>query len=158
MGDEYESCEWIEGGLAKYPLGSDSQAEISLLEDARQLEGHLRLVRGRRGVLDPGGGEVSGLAERLLHCTNLGGARSLGLDVGALTTGQPADFVTFDLTHPSLVGAPASALIPAIVFGAASGAISEVAVNGKLLVEAGRHPLREASGRDFAALVSRVCP
>ncbi|MBS1149525.1 MAG: hutF [Myxococcaceae bacterium] len=137
-------------------LGTDSQADIHLLDDARQLEGHLRLVRGRRAVLDPGGGALSGLAERLLRCTMEGGARSLGLDVGALTVGQPADFFTVDLAHPCLVGAPREALLPAVVFGAATGAVSEVAVGGKLLVEAGRHPLTEEIGRDFAALVSRT--
>lgn len=134
-------------------LGTDSQAEIHLLDDARQLEGHLRLVRGRRAVLDPGGGALAGLAERLLHCTTLGGARSLGLELGALTPGQPADFFTVDLAHPSLVGAPREALLPAVVFGAAAGAVSEVAVDGRLIVEAGRHPLTEEIGREFAALV-----
>ena len=135
-------------------LGSDSQADIHLLDDARQLEGHLRLVRGRRAVLDPGTGEVSGLGERLFGYATLGGARSLGLDVGALTVGQPADFFTVDLSHPSLVGAPEAALIPAVVFGAATSAVQEVAVNGKFLVEGGRHPLTEAAGRDFARLIS----
>ena len=135
-------------------LGTDSQADIHLLDDARQLEGHLRLVRGRRAVLDPGGGEPSGLAERLLHCTQLGGSRSLGLDVGALTAGQPADFFTVNLAHPSLVGAPVQALLSTVVFAAPIGAVSEVAVNGKLLVEAGHHPLTQTIGRDFAALIS----
>ncbi len=135
-------------------LGTDSQADIHLLDDARQLEGHLRLLRGRRAVLDPGEGEQSGLAHRLLQCTTEGGARSLGLDVGSLTAGQPADFFTVDLSHPALVGAPIEALLATVVFAAASGAVSEVAVSGKLLVEAGRHPLTEAIGRDFAALIS----
>jgi len=137
-------------------LGSDSQADIHLLDDARQLEGHLRLVRGRRAVLDPGTGSIDGLARRLLHCTNAAGARSLGLDVGTLTPGAPADFVTLDLNHPSLVGAPVAALLPAVVFGASASAVSEVAVAGKLIVEGGRHPLTERIGRDFAALVVKT--
>ncbi len=134
-------------------LGTDSQADIHLLDDARQLEGHLRLVRGRRAVLDPGAGTLAGLAERLFDCTTLGGARSLGLDVGALTPGQPADFFTVDLAHPSLVGAPAEALLPTVVFAASTGAVSEVAVSGKLIVEGGRHPLTGEIGLGFAARV-----
>ncbi len=134
-------------------LGTDSQANIHLLDDARQLESHLRLVRGRRAVLDPGGGSQSGLGERLLQCTQLGGARSLGLDVGALTPGQPADFFTVNLAHPSLVGSPREALLSTVVFAAASSAVSEVAVGGRLVVESGRHPLTQAIGRDFAALI-----
>jgi formimidoylglutamate deiminase len=110
-------------------------------------------VRGRRAVLDPGTGELSGLGERLLSHATVGGARSLGLDVGALTPGQPADFFTVDLAHPSVVGAPPAALIPSVVFGAATGAIQDVAVNGRFLVEGGRHPLTEVAGRDFARLM-----
>jgi formimidoylglutamate deiminase len=134
-------------------LGTDSQADIHLLEDARQLEGHLRLVRGRRAVLDPGAGSVAGLAQRLFQCATVAGGRSLGLEVGALTSGQPADFFTVDLSHPSLVGAPPAALLPSVVFGAAAGAVSEVAVSGKLIVEGGRHPHTAAIGRRFSALV-----
>jgi formimidoylglutamate deiminase len=139
---------------ASISLGSDSQADIHLLGDARQLEAHLRLVRGKRAVLDPGGGTVAGLGERLLGHATTGGARSLGLDVGALTVGQAADFFTVDLSHPSIAGAPEAALIPTVVFGAATAAISEVAVNGRLIVEGGRHPLTEASGRAFAQWMS----
>ena len=153
LGDGVVPADALLAAGVSLALGTDSQADIHLLDDARQLEGHLRLVRGRRAVLDPGGGLPSGLAQRLLHCTTVGGARSLGLDVGSLSAGQPADFFTLDLTHPSLVGAPREALLPTVVFGAATGAVSEVAVNGKLLVEAGRHPLTEAIGRSFAALM-----
>ena len=47
-------------------LGTDSHASVDLLDEARQLEGHLRLWRLRRAVMDPGGGEPDGLAIRLL--------------------------------------------------------------------------------------------
>ena len=156
LGDGVVPADALLRAGATIALGSDSQADIHLLDDARQLEGHLRLVRGRRAVLDPGGGELCGLAQRLLRCTMEGGARSLGLDVGALTAGQPADFFTVDLFHPSVVGAPADALLAAVAFGAAAAAVSEVAVSGRLIVEAGHHPLTQSTGRAFAALVSRL--
>ncbi len=152
LGDGVVPADALFAAGVSISLGSDSQADVHLLDDARQLEGHLRLVRGRRAVLDPGAGTVSGLAERLLACATVAGARSLGLNVGALSAGQLADFVTFDLRHPSLVGAPVDALIPAIVFGAVAGAVSEVAVGGKVIVEGGRHRLTEEIGRGFAEL------
>src|SRR5206468_1308294 len=62
-------------------LGSDSQARISLLDEARLLDEHLRLVRGRRAVLDGGDGS---LGTRLLHCATAAGAAALGLDTGSL--------------------------------------------------------------------------
>ncbi len=156
LGDGVIPADALLAAGVEVSLGSDSQADIHLLDDARQLEGHLRLVRGRRAVLDDGAGTIDGLARRLLRCTNVAGARSLGLNVGTLTAGMPADFVTLDLNHPSLIGAPAAALLPAVVFGASSAAVSEVAVAGKLIVVDGRHPLTEGIGRDFAALVART--
>src|SRR5581483_1374563 len=77
-------------------LGSDSQARIDLLEEARLLEGHLRLQRLKRAVLDE-----SALGARLLGFATEQGARALGLDTGTLAPGQPADFFTVDLNHPS---------------------------------------------------------
>ena len=41
-------------------LGTDSHAAVDLLDEARQLEGHLRLLRLRRAVMDPGGGDPDG--------------------------------------------------------------------------------------------------
>lgn len=137
-------------------LGSDSNAHIDLLEEARQLESHLRLTRLRRAVLDPGGGTAEGLGRRLLEVASAGGARSLGLPDGGLRPGAPADFFTVDLTHPSLVGADEATLLPAIMFGANTAAVRNVHVAGKAIVEDGRHPLAEQSARAFGALVKEV--
>ncbi len=140
-------------GLA---LGSDSQAVIDLLDDARQLEGHLRLARLRRAVLDPGGGETDGLARRLLDVATRGGAQSLGVKTGTLATGEPADFVTLDLSSPQLCGVPDGGLLASAVFAGGATQVREVCVAGKLLVREGRHPLAEASARDFSALMKKL--
>jgi formimidoylglutamate deiminase len=57
-------------------LGTDSQAHVDLLDDARQLEGHLRLLRLRRNVLAPATGAPSALAARLVSIATEGGARA----------------------------------------------------------------------------------
>lgn len=134
-------------------LGTDSQAQIDWLEDARQLESHLRLVRLRRAVLDPGGGSPDGLARVLLDAATVAGARSLGLHGGALSPGMPADFFTLDLEHPSLAG---GASLGACVFGAERAAISEVAVQGELIVREGQHRLERDSSQAFSALAKRI--
>ncbi|MFT3840506.1 MAG: formimidoylglutamate deiminase [Myxococcaceae bacterium] len=135
-------------------LGSDSQAVIDLLDDARQLEGHLRLVRLKRAVLDPGTGATDGTAKRLLDCATVGGARSLGLDTGTLAPGTPADFCTVALNTPALAGVPEDALLAAAVF--AQSKISDVCVQGKLIVRDGVHPLAEKSSADFSALMKTL--
>jgi len=137
-------------------LGSDSQAHIDLLDEARQLEGHLRLLRLGRAVLFPGaveGPRESALGQVLLRALTTAGARSLGVDTGALRAGQPADFVTLDLGHPSMVGAPREALVSAALLGASSGAIGEVWVQGRLIVNQGRHLAAEETAAGFAQVM-----
>ncbi len=156
LGDGVVPADALMAAGVRVCLGTDSQASIDLLDDARQLESHLRLVRGRRAVLDAGGGQVDGLALRLLESATVHGAEALGLPVGRLAPGLPADFFTVDLNHPSLAGVDRESLIPALVFGAPQEAIREVAVAGRFIVEDGRHPLAEDSSRVFSALSRRL--
>jgi formimidoylglutamate deiminase len=158
LGDGIVPADALVKAGARVSLGSDSQTVVDLLDEARQLEQHLRLVRLRRAVLDPGTGTMDGLAARLFDMATAQGARSLGLDTGALGVGQPADFFTVDLDHPSLVGGSPASLLPGIVFGATGGAIREVAVGGRWVVREGRHPLTEESGRAFHQLARRLYP
>lgn len=152
LGDGVVPADALLAAGVRVSLGTDSQASIDLVDEARQLESHLRLVRGKRAVLDAGGGRVDGLALRLLGCATEAGAESLGLETGRLAAGRPADFFTVDLEHPALAGADAVSLLPALVFGAPQDAIREVAVAGRFIVEEGRHPLAAASSRAFASL------
>lgn len=145
--------ELLEAG-AFVSLGSDSQTLIDLLDEARQLESHLRLLRLRRNVLDPGGGAVDGLARRLLSMATVDGARSLGFQ-GGLVMGGPADLFSFDLSHPSVLGAGPAALA-AIVFSGERSGIREVWVGGKQLVSEGRHPLEAPSAAAFDSLCRKV--
>jgi formimidoylglutamate deiminase len=145
----------LEAGVS-LSLGTDSQASIDLLGEAALVEGHLRLVRGQRNVLDPGKGKPEGLGARLIGMATSGGARALGLPTGELTPGQPADFFTVDLEHPKLMGTAPDAVAGALVALAGGVPVREVAVDGRLLVQDGRHPLAEETGRAFARVVKEV--
>jgi formimidoylglutamate deiminase len=122
-------------------LGSDSQAQIDPLEDARQLEYHLRLDRQQRAILDQIGGQT--LASRLFDCATLNGARSLGVNAGVLSSGYSADFFTVDLDDLSIAGHSGEDLLPLAVFSLDRTAIRDVVVDGRLVVRDGRHPLQE---------------
>ncbi len=115
-------------------LGSDSQARIDLLEDARELESHLRLQQLRRGLLHPAA---------LLDCASAAGARAL--------RGPPdaADYFTVDLNHPSIAGVTPEHLLSAIVFGLNPAAVRDVIVDGQFIVRDGFHPLYEQILRDY---------
>jgi len=116
-------------------LGSDSQIQIDLLEDARELEYHLRLQKTARNVLAPlNDSGSSALAQRLFDCATVHGAASIGFDGGRLTPGAPADFFTVDLDDPSIAGAEVDDLLANIVFSVSRAAVREVVVAGKQIV------------------------
>jgi formimidoylglutamate deiminase len=114
-------------------LGSDSEVQLSPLEDARQLEYHLRLVELQRAVLDPEQGGVGGLGAKLYRIASENGMRALGLPGGALRPGEPADFVVVDLDDHSIAGANAEDLMANVVFSMERTAIREVRVAGEPL-------------------------
>jgi formimidoylglutamate deiminase len=146
-------------------LGTDSHAQIDLLEDARELEYHLRLVRLERNVLAPdanGSDEdedaarTSSLAARLFECASVAGARSVGANVGEFTEGRAADFFTVDLEDPSVAGASTEDLLPAIVFSLSRAAVREAAVGGRLIIEGSRHAAQDEIVSRFNALQRRL--
>ena len=114
-------------------LGTDSQIQIDLLEDARELEYHLRLQKMTRNVLEPM------LAQRLFDCATINGAASIGFDGGRIAPGAPADFFTVDLNDLSIAGSSLDDLLTNIVFSLARTAVRDVVVGGKRIVEDGKH-------------------
>ena len=138
-------------------LGTDSQTQIDLLEDARELEYHLRLQHTARNVLAPESDtNESALARRLFACATTSGATSIGFGGGTLEPGAPADFFTVDLNDPSIAGSSSENLLPNIVFSLSRTAIKDVVVSGKQIVAGGRHPQQEEIVRTFAELQKRV--
>ena len=108
-------------------LGTDSNLRVSLSEEMRWLEWGQRLLSRRRGVVTDAGGDS---ARRLFELATSGGARSLGLEVGAIRAGVPADLVQLDLDHPSLAGCGPDELLASFVFGGADEAIVATSVGG----------------------------
>lgn len=135
-------------------FGSDSQTQIDPLEDARELEYHLRLQRQQRSLLDNIHGQE--LAGRLFHGATAGGARALGRYRGEFLPGEPADFFTADLHDVSLVGSSDSDLLPAIVFGMQRPAIADVAIDGKFVVQNHRHPHQQEILDAYQEVARRV--
>ena len=137
-------------------LGSDSQAQIDLLEDARELEYHLRLQRLERAVLSQSHDDEAALAARLFDCATQNGARSLGMPSQLLESGSPADFFTVDLEDPSIAGATPENLIASILFSLSRTAVKDVVVGGKRIVQDGRHFAQDEIINKFTALQQRL--
>ena len=144
-------------------LGTDSHAQIDLLEDARELEYHLRLQRLERSVLESQDSSLKSqvtkpgsLASSLFDCATANGARSIGAPGGALEPGRPADFFTVDLNDPSIAGASSDDLLSSIVFSLSRAAVREVVVGGKPIVSDGRHLIQEDVIEKFNELQKRL--
>ncbi len=154
LGDGILAADEVMKSGISIALGSDSQAQIDPLEDARELDYHLRLTQQQRAILDQIGGQ--GLAARLFACATVNGARALAVRSGEFTSGSFADFFTVDLRDVSIAGHSADDLLSVIVFGMNRTAIRDVGVNGKLIVRDGRHALEEEIVSRYAEVHAKV--
>ena len=114
-------------------LGSDTNTQIDLLAEARQLEYRLRAGERLRTGLAGDAVTTAFLA------ATVNGARSLGATGGALEVGRPADFFTVNLFDPSIAGADAGALLANVVLALERRAIRDVWVGARLRIAGGRH-------------------
>jgi formimidoylglutamate deiminase len=140
-------------------FGSDSQAQIDILEDARQIEYHLRLRDQQRGILDASARDCWASREpigaTLFRSATADGYGSLKLNGGRLVAGQPADFFTVDLRDLSILGADTESLLSQAVFALAKSAIRDVAVQGRMILEDGRHPHEDEIRSRYLAVQRR---
>ena len=157
LGDGIVPVEVFFNEAVRVSLGTDSHVEIDLLEDARELEYHLRLQKTERVVLASADDEgQSALAARLFDCATINGAASINAPGGTLEPGRPADFFTVDLNDPSIAGASSDDLLAAIVFSLSRTAIRDVVVGGKRIVEDGRHAQQEEIIEKFKSLQKKL--
>ncbi len=114
-------------------LGSDSHAVIDLFEEARRVELGERLASQERGHFTAA--ELAAAASTIGHA-------SLGWpDVGELAAGGLADFVTIALDSPRTAGAPRTAALESVIFGASAADVQNLVVGGLDVVSGGRHVL-----------------
>src|SRR5438876_3124565 len=133
LGDGVLRADLLLAAGARLCVGTDSEVQLSPLEDSRQLEYHLRLVQEQRAILDPEQGGVGGLGAKLYRIASEGGMRSLALGGGALRPGEPADFISVDLDDPSIAGANWDDLMANVVFSMERTAIHQTWVRGEPL-------------------------
>jgi formimidoylglutamate deiminase len=154
LGDGILAADGVMRAGVPVALGSDSQAQIGPLEDARQLDYHLRLQQQERAVLD--GIDCLPIASRLFACATQNGARSLKVNAGEFKEGKRADFVTVDLDDLSIAGSSEDSLLPIILFGMERTAIRDVVVGGRFILRGGRHELEDEIVARYKSVAGRV--
>jgi formimidoylglutamate deiminase len=139
LGDGIFPADEVMAASIRVALGSDSQAQIDPLEDARELDYHLRLRNQQRAILDMI--DQKTLAQRLFSCATRNGAESLTVPAGEFVSGSLADAFTADLDDLSIAGHSPEDLLPILLFSLNRSAIRDVIVNGRCIVRDQLHPL-----------------
>jgi formiminoglutamate deiminase len=130
-------------------LGSDSNAVVDLLEEARGVELDERLATQRRGHW---------AAADLLRAATADGAAALGWpEAGRLEAGALADWVTVGLDSVRLAGARPGTLLESVLFAATAADVREVVVGGRRVVRDGRHATIDVA-RELDAAIGGVLP
>ena len=140
LADGIGPARWLADAGTPLCLGSDQHAVIDLLEECRGLEMDERLTSARRGQFT---------TAELLPPVTVTGHRQLGWpDTGELRAGARADLVEVRLDTVRTAGADPSQVV--LCAGAAD--IQTVVVDGKTVVEAGRHLLGDVAAMLSAAI------
>ena len=127
LGDGIGPAQVLKAAGVRLTLGSDSHAVIDLIEEARALELNERLAAQARGHFTQ---------DELLGTATVDGHRSLGwADAGVLAAGQRADLVTISLESVRTAGIEPSGALMA----ATAADITQVVVDGRIVVRDGRH-------------------
>jgi formiminoglutamate deiminase len=131
---------------AALAVGTDSQAVIDLLEEARAIELDERLATGVRGHHRAGA---------LLQAATAAGYASLGWpEGGRIAPGAPADLVTLGLDSVRLAGTRPQDAAPGVVFAGAAADVTDVMVAGRAIVRDGRHVMLDVA-RELAEAIAR---
>jgi formiminoglutamate deiminase len=116
---------------ARLTLGSDSQAVIDLLEEARAVELDERLATLVRGTHAP---------HELATALTESGYDSLGWpEGGRIAVGSLCDLVALRLDGVRLAGTPPDAALDAVVFAGTAADVHTLCVGGQIVVQDGRH-------------------
>jgi len=136
-----------------YGVGSDSNVEISVAAELKQLEYAQRLRDRARNVSALSAGSTGrALYQRALA----GGTQALDRPSGALRPGAIADFVSLRADHPTLAGRSGDEILDAWIFAVGNPLVDCVWSGGRKLVADGRHAARESIAARYAATMRRL--
>lgn len=114
-------------------LGTDGHASIDAFEEARAVEMNTRLATLERGCLD---------VRTLLAALTENGHARLGFpDAGRIEVGARADLVAVRLDSVRTAGATVDTAAASVVFGATAADVTDVVVDGRVVVSGGEHVL-----------------
>lgn len=136
---------WGAGGA--FGVGTDSNVLIALTEELRVLEYGQRLRDRRRNRMAKPGNSVG---RTLFDASVAGGWRACG------AVAHAGDRVSLDAAAIELSGRSGDSIFDAWIFAVARPVVAEVWVNGRRVVDGGRHVGRAAAEQRFAAVMAKL--
>jgi formiminoglutamate deiminase len=153
LGDGTFNALAFTGAGGRFGVGSDSNVQIGVADELRQLEYSQRLLHRIRNALAVAGGSTG---RALFDGALRGGAAALGSGTAGLVAGAAADMVSLAAPHPALAGVKGDGLIDGWIFAGSSPLVDGVWVAGQKLVEGGRHYRREAIAATFRRVMGEL--
>lgn len=141
------------GRGGRFGVGTDSNVAISASGELSMLEYAQRFATRRRTAMT---GRGASTGRSLFDDCLAGGAQALGLGPAGITVGAPADFIVLDAGHIAFAGRGDDAVLDSWIFGPSAGALREVYVAGRRVVDGGRHVARSAVEAQARAVLNRV--
>lgn len=131
LGDGIVAADRLLAAGSNLCVGSDSNAVIDLVQEARLLEMHTRLATGRRLCLLSA--QRQQLGPILWNIASTNGATALGRpDLGELSVGRPFDAVVCEPAYPKVADEP-NAAFDAMMAAGTAACIRQVFVGGRRL-------------------------
>ena len=120
----------------KFGVGTDSNINISLIEELKMLEYSQRLRQKQRAVLS----DLNRSTGRVLFEKSVqGGALSTQRETGEISPGKWADLISLDISNINLNGTYRDTTIDSWIFASNRNSIKEVWSAGSKIVQNGEH-------------------
>lgn len=137
----------------RFATGTDSNIQIDVAAELRQLEYSQRLRDRARGCLATA--EEPSVGGRLFRAAGTGSAQALQGAFG-IAVGHSADIVSLDAEHPSLIERRGDALLDGWIFGSNRGAIDCVWRAGERVVSGGVHTSRAGIATRYRKTLAKL--
>lgn len=148
----FDGKRWLTAG-GRIAVGSDSNINITLSGELRQLEYSQRLKERARSVLAD---RSRSTGRRLLEAVTAGSAQALDRNTGCIARGCTADLVALDTRSVDLIGRSGDAILDTWLVTSGDALVREVWSAGRHVVQSGRHVHRDKIEAGFRASLTRL--
>ncbi|RNF51423.1 formimidoylglutamate deiminase [Marinomonas hwangdonensis] len=137
----------------RWGIGSDSHVSVSIVEELRTYEYGQRLRDQQRNRLYRA--DQTSVGDNLYQQALLGGNQACGVSLG-LATGNRADFMVLDESHPFIAASEAKDLLNRWLFATNENLVKDVFVAGKHTIKDFHHQQEESSRLAFTQVIKKA--